>query len=1055
MFFDNFMKKITNLLFAIFLLLGASCLSAQTIITSNSFQTDFEDSNEHKNWRLNTGRRGAVCVNKWYFGKAGANGGEYGLFISDDNGVNNTYTNKPVSVVSYRTITLDTGYYELSFDWQAGGLSGVDGMYVCWIPEDKVDTSSLVSVNGAYIQEDFINSQYGLFFSSDSLGLGQRTWNTVVDTIYSDGTKHHLVFVWHNSTIGSCPPGAAIDNLFIIELGKCSKPTDLSVAQKGDDIVFQWKGDAEGYDVRFMLGEYKEEFIVEDVKEKYYIINDSYAGIATFYVRSRCGEARSAWQSVSKFIYSASGECINFLNLDKKKCSIGTLTVNSLGGPVYNPCVVDFGYLAKESRHTVHWNHQEYDPRTVDGKLQDGLKTVPEGEFATVRLGNWDVYGETECIEYDYIVDSTEAAVLLLKYAVVLQDPSHEAANQPRFTLEVLHDDKPLDKYGCGEAYFTAGANTTGAGWHCVRDASSTSDNPSVVYWREWTTVGLNLKEYHGKSLKIRLKTFDCAQLGHYGYAYFTLSCSDGRIRGLTCGDDAETIFEGPEGFRYRWYLPSNPSKTISTDQRLKLSANDTLTYYLDVIQPTNANCHYTLAASGVGRWPQAYAEYEILRKNCQNTVKFINKSYIKRINQITTDTTNTVEKCDAFVWDFGDGTTSTDENPQHTYPVGGGTYTITLKSSIAGGKCYDDTTFTLTFTELSEVYDTTNVSVCLGEPYWHNGIPLYDEGFYTDTIEGEYGCDVINTLHLQVLPKSSVELSDTICSDEEYYFDGKRITETGTYVYEGKTVMGCDSIVTLDILVNESLHIDFDSVVYACEDDVNLVVPYNVTSGSFLSCDLEVASFDKPYMNLTDVVPESDALVVAMPEEVKPGKYNLSIEFGENSCGQSSVVLPMHVYYSKSILAQRWSDVLAVTNENYNGGYEFIAFQWYKNGMPIEGATSSILYLPEGLDLSAEYAVLLTRKSDNVAIMTCVAELNDLSANDVGIVIFRNNDVLDVDVPQAAKMKIWTPTGIFVKEVDLQKGKNNIQLSDLKGLFLLDFWLEDHQRYINIIILE
>ena len=96
--------------------------------------------------------------------------------------------------------------------------------------------------------------------------------------------------------------------------------------------------------------------------------------------------------------------------------------------------VVDYGYQAIQSRHRIHWNPLERDPHT-DGKL----KTVPDGEIASVRLGNWDVQREAESVEYDYLVDTATSAILILNYAVVLQDPDHEFADQPKFILEIVN----------------------------------------------------------------------------------------------------------------------------------------------------------------------------------------------------------------------------------------------------------------------------------------------------------------------------------------------------------------------------------------------------------------------------------------------------------------------------------------------------------------------------------------------------------------------------------------------------------------------------------------
>ena len=1053
------MKTLAKFLLFIVSLLFVGGMSAQTLVTSKSYQTDFEDLREYKEWRLNTGKRGESCFNRWFFGAAGANTGNAGLFISGDEGESNSYVQKPTSVVAYRPLVLDSGYYEFSFEWQAGGMHNVDGLYVCWVPENEVDTSLLASIDKSpFLQTDFVNEKYGLFFGADSLGLGQRTWNSISDTIYSDGTKYNLVFVWRNGVVGITPPAVAIDNILIKEVGLCNKPTGLSVAQKGDDVIFLWKGDADAYDVRYTLGPDAEPIYIDSITTKYCEIKDLFAGIATFYVRARCGDEYSAWSSFEKFIYSTGGTCLNFLNLENR-CFWGT-TIN----PKASPGIVDYGYLAMESRHTIHWKQDEYDARTMAGGV--ALKTVPDGEIASVRLGNWDVKYEAECIEYDYIVDSTKSAILLLNYAVILQDPQHEAKDQPKFTLEILKNrNERLDEYGCGEAFFTAGENTSGEGWY----AAGGGDGTPVIWWKDWTTIAMNLREYHGQSLKIRLQTFDCNQGAHFGYAYFTLGCSDGKIKGLSCGNMEEgekNMFEGPEGFLYRWYLPSNPDSTLWEERVFAVEPDDTLTYYLDVIQPTNKQCYYTLHASAVARFPLAGAEHKVEVGNCQNAVKFTNHSSIVRINQISGEVTYTNELCDSYLWDFGDGTTSTDENPTHVFPDEGGNYPVTLKSFIAG-KCFDDTTFVVSLPKIGAIRDTTYESVCFGEPYILNGTPIFVAGTYSDTIINEYGCEVISTLNLNVLPKpENYYKYDTICSHEEYIFGGRVIKETGIYRDTIKTANGCDSISTLDLLVNESLFIEFDSIVWVCEDDDNLIIPYSVLSGNFLSCDVDMKMLTNniSYISASEVVPQQDALIVPIPDSIVPGVYNLNLKFGKTSCGLEAVDLPIEVHYSKEVLAQRWNDVLAVKNEKYNHmwndndttGYQFIAFQWYKDGQPIVGATSSILYEPDGLDLDAEYSVLLTRLSDNVSIMSCVADLKDLGAeeND-GVLVFEADKTLSVVTSHAASMRIWTATGILVKTCDIMEGENMLSTLGLSGMYILDFLFDDGSREIKQIVFE
>ncbi len=1028
------------------LTLVCNTIFSQTIVKSNGYQTDFEDEAERNNaaWHLNTGNRGPVCANKWYFGKPGANGGENGLFISGDNGVTNSYVESPVSVVAYRSITLDEGDYELTFDWQAGGLAEVDGLYVCWVPEK--DTAKLKSVNNSFLQDFVVDtiSSYTLFFGQESSCLAQRNWNTIVDTIHSDGTPYNLVFVWRNGLAKVESPSASIDNILITEVGTCHRPTDLMANAKGDDVVFQWSGDAESYDVKCWseaTGEWQE---FKDVTGNYLVISGIPEGISTYYIRANCGEFTSGWVSLDKFLFYPGMRCINYLGLTNSNCWIGDVS-----NPKQKRVVVDNGSWNKNSRHTIHWNHKEHDSRT-----NGMLKTVPDGELASVRLGNWGTGAEAECVEYLHTVDTTTSAILLLNYAVVFQDPDHDSIEQPRFTLEILYEDKPLDSYGCGEAFFAAGKNTTGEGWNCIQN----TEGGNAIWWKDWTTVAINLHKYHNKTLKIRLVTYDCAQGGHYGYAYFTLGCSDGKIRGLSCANSASNRFEGPDGFKYRWYLEDNPDSIISESKILEVLSNDTLTYNLDVIQPTNENCFYTLQASAVARWPEADIAYSQSVADCKNSVKFENKSYVRRENQVTGESVITSEPCESFFWNFGDGTTSMEENPTHVFPEKGGTYTVTFSAGLAGGECHDDTTFILDFPKIGISRDTIKATICEFESYEFNGKYLFNEGFYSDTLVSIYGCDSIEFLDLKVIPKPEDTLiKDTICSDEEYIFDGKLITESGHYEAIFKTEAGCDSVVKLDLVINESLHIDFDSLLVVCADDEKLIIPYTITSGSLNSYEVKIESEMQQYAELEDCTIEDEALVVSMPKDIIPGNYVVNLDFGKKSCGKEGETIPLKVYYPRSIMAQRWNDVLAVKNEEYNGGYEFVSFQWYKNGVVIEGATSSILYLPEGLDLSAEYSVLLTRLSDNVTILSCVADLLDYSGlEEERVIVFSSGDeTFNVNASESLNMKIWTATGILIKEVELVAGENTISTLGLSGLYILDCVFKDNHREIKQVVLE
>lgn len=1026
------MKKYLLLLVVHCALCIAHCQNSGVI----TYQCDFEDSAEHANWQVNAGNQGAQCANKWYFGKPGSNGGDYGLFVSKD-GTSNDYEASALSVVAYRSLALDAGEYEFSFDWRAAGwqdsISNIDGLYVCWVP-DSVKTNSLKgSTLPPFIEE------YALNFGRKTAKLSQSDWNTIVDTIRTDGTPHKIVFVWRNGMNGTYSPAACVDNVLIMPVGYCHKPSDLGLVINDLDVTFSWSGDSETYDVRCYnsrTGKWKE---YQSVKDTFVVVEGVEEGMCTYYVRAHCEGISGTWVSISKFIYYPGSRCIDFLSLSENNCYTGLNPNNSDGsgqGLGFTASLVDMGYQSMESRHTVHYDLNERDPNT-----EGNLRTVPDGEVASVRLGNWNTGGEAERIEYKYTVDASTSAVLILKYAVVLQDPEHNEIWQPKFELEILKNGKPISSKGCGEAKFTAGANTSEKdGWHKF----------STGWWKDWTTVAINLREHDGEEVVVRLTTYDCAELGHFGYAYFTLDCSDGQIKSTACGDVENDTLVGPVGFKYRWYKKSDKTTTLSSDQTYIISTKDTATYCLDVIQPTRTECYYTLETSGLQRYPVADGECRVYVEECMNKVAFKNKSYVSKKDALGNDV-NSGEDCDVL-WVFGDGSTSSNFNPIHVYPATGGKYTATLKASIGEGKCEEVKTFEFDLPNVTDMRDTIRTTICPGESYKLGENSYGSTGVYADTIPTEYGCDNITVLYLNVLTDTTIY--DTICSTDVLYIDGVQVTESGKY--SEKSLLGCDSVVW-DILVNESLVLGIDSVISVCATDDNIIIPYVEESGKLLQYAINFKDEEMSGVSANDLLPENGVMIVPMIDGIEPNRYKATLSFGELACGGEDVDILVDVYYPDSVIAQRWNDVLAVRNDIYNGGYEFVDYQWYKNNMPIEGATSSVLYVEGELDFDAEYSVMLTRV-DGVKEMVCAinpTKFDDISVKEDAVVVFTSEVSSEVNVKtsESVQARIWSTTGLLIAEYSLDKGDNVLNVANLQGVYLLEFIFENNTRIIERIV--
>ena len=98
-------------------------------------------------------------------------------------------------------------------------------------------------------------------------------------------------------------------------------------------------------------------------------------------------------------------------------------------------------------------------------------------------------------------------------------------------------------------------------------------------------------------------------------------------------------------------------------------------------------------------------------------------------------------------------------------------------------------------------IYDT----ICSGTLYVFNGANLTQSGAYKDTLINAKGCDSILTLNLFIKQKTSATKYDTICAGTAYIFNGTNLTQSGSYKDTFINAKGCDSILTLNLVVNGS----------------------------------------------------------------------------------------------------------------------------------------------------------------------------------------------------------------------------------------------------------
>ena len=771
---------------------------AQSQITV-PYSMGFEESDsvELGNWVLNSGTNATLCTDRWYVGEAVKSDGKRSLYISSDQGASAMFGVAQNVQYAYRDFVLEKGPYEISFDWACVGNPEAV-LYAGVAPAANVSKDMLADPYKAVIPKSIWNW-------CQSLGAlnGSSHWKNISLSINSNGTStYRLFFVWASSNADSTlvmPMGACIDNLQICS-SLCAKPRSITATASCDSIIVKWEGSSEKYNFQYRRRGRK-----WSTPTTYYehgcVLTNIEEGLYDFRVRGICNDV-----DTSAFIYLNSQpvfcpekHCVNYIALDDSlnvTCSYG-----SYSNPDEEIGVIDYGPENKYSRHTVNWEPDMYDPRTCNQ-----LSLIPDGELASVRLGNWDVNAQGESVSYTYAADVENSAILLLKYAIVMEDPGHNAVEQPRFTLEIFDEYGDLLSPTCGAADFYADSKREDASWHVCTKAPGTS---LPVTWKEWTTIGLNLQELGvetGDVLTIKLTTRDCKLSGHYGYAYFTLGCAAAKIHGTSCGNESVLSVAAPEGFLYEWY--NKYDSLVATTKELSVDPSDTTTYRCRLVYVENDECDFNLYTSVYPRFPISEFSYTYQPSDCQNKVYFNNLSHIMTVHNNDT-VHNYDEKCEDYSWNFGDGEESGELNPMHIFPSEGGVFPVTLFSSISDGSCMADTTIYINVPAIRDYEQVIDSTICQGSYVVFGKYYAAEERLYYDSLKTVAGCDSVIILDLKVNPVSKTYLPDTtVCAEEPLCIDGDcyKHKTSGEFVRFLKNQYGCDSTVWMHVNMQDSI---------------------------------------------------------------------------------------------------------------------------------------------------------------------------------------------------------------------------------------------------------
>ena len=143
---------------------------------------------------------------------------------------------------------------------------------------------------------------------------------------------------------------------------------------------------------------------------------------------------------------------------------------------------------------------------------------------------------------------------------------------------------------------------------------------------------------------------------------------------------------------------------------------------------------------------------------------------------------------------------------------IGGSIFTQTGQYQVGFTNQYGcDSTVHLDLKVKPLEFTPLSVALCEGETFSIATNVFNTTGNYSVILPDYKGCDSTVMLDLLVKPHSFTYLTESICEDEVFHFDGKELSRGGSYKAQYPAANGCDSIVHLDlsILMPVDSHLD------------------------------------------------------------------------------------------------------------------------------------------------------------------------------------------------------------------------------------------------------
>lgn len=329
--------------------------------------------------------------------------------------------------------------------------------------------------------------------------------------------------------------------------------------------------------------------------------------------------------------------------------------------------------------------------------------------------------------------------------------------------------------------------------------------------------------------------------------------------------------------------------------------------------------------------------------------------------------------------WSFGDGTTEYlgPTSISHTYNSPGwydvtaalyGHQVCTTESEMFLGSV----TFSFRIVRPDTVFGDI-VPKCIPLEDYKANPAYWDEKIANpeiDTVQEHCYDDVV--LNYVIYNRETEEYKDTIVGrDMAIGYNGKTYyTSTDVVDTINYELPQCTQYIRYYVKVITCLDISVTNdpeARHACPGD-NFNVIYTKTKGDIDGpAILKIQGMPDQQISISNNNVKDAPLEIPVEKITKPGIYKAQLIIKDEHCGDTKTFdIDFKIYYPSDIFAYKFNNVLAVYLPGYGGNtnYEFEAYQWYRNGVAIPGATYSIYHTDAPFNEGDTYYVELTDKN-------------------------------------------------------------------------------------------